>query len=184
MEQGGISLLPESRRRLEISVPGENRPLYFGTGVILLVVLIFVGGKFYTSSLASRLAKIDNELNTLEAQRDKEFEQELIHLKKQFSLAGGLLAKHSVWSNVLVKVQNLTLPQVQLETLLANANDGKIEIKGRAASYTVVAKMIAALLSEESVEDVSLDKISSFSSGVLEYNMRILFVKDKFLLNR
>lgn len=176
--------MPESRRKLEINVPGENRPLYLGAGVALLVILIFAGGKFYTSFLTGRLAKIDGELSSLEAQRDKEFEREVLRLKKQFPLVGSLLAKHAVWSNVLIKIQNLIPAQIQLETLLGNANDGKLEIKGKAVNYTTVAKLIAALLSDESITDVSLNKVSSFSSGILEYSLQIFFDKDKFLLNK
>lgn len=185
MDQGGnISFLSESRRKLDINVPGENRPLYYGAGVVLLVILVFAGGKFYTSFLAGQLTKIDNQLTSLETQRDKEFEQELLRLNKQFPLVGNFLAKHSIWSNVLIKFQSLTPPQVRVETLLGNTNDGKLEIKGRAANYTTIAKMIAALLSDKSVIDVSLDKVASFSTGDLEYNIRILFDKDKFLLNK
>lgn len=184
-EQGGtISLLPESRRKLEIKVPGENQPIYYGLGIVLVVILFFAGMKFYTVSLTSQLADIENEINTVETQRDKKFEQELLVLSKQFSLAGNLLLNHLIWSNVLINLQNLTSPQTQLKTIFGNTNDSKLEISGRAANYTTIAKQMAALFSNEAVIDISLDKISTFSTGVLEYNLRVFFNKTNFLLDK
>lgn len=182
-DQGGISLLPESRRRLEITVPGENRPLYHGGAVLLLVILIFAGLKFYTSYLTSGLAEIEGEFNLIENQRDRQFEQEVLKLNKQFSLVGNTLKGHLIWSNVLSSVQSRIPSQIQIRSLLGDTNEAKLEISGRALNYTTVAKQIAALLSYESVTDVTLDKVSVFSSGVLEYNMRVRFDKNKFLLN-
>lgn len=185
MQQGGtISLLPESRRRLEISVPGENRPLYYGGAVLLLVLLIFAGLKLYTASLASQLSETDAEINTIEGQRDKKFEKEALLLNKQFSLVGNFLQNHLIWSNALINIQNLTPPQIQLKTVLGDVNESKMEIIGRASSFTTIAKQIAALLSNEAVTDVALDKISNFSDGFLEYSMRVVFDKNKFLLNK
>ena len=183
-DQGGISLLPEARRRLEITVPGENRPFYYGGAVLLLVVLIFAGLKFYTSYLTSSLTEIENEVALIESQRNREFEQEVLRLNKQFSLVGNILKGHLIWSNVISSVQSRTPPQIQIRTLLGDTTEAKLDISGRALNYTTVAKQIAALLSYESVTDVVLDKVSVFSSGFLEYNMRLYFDKDKFLLNQ
>lgn len=176
-------MLPESRRKLEIKVPGENRAVYFGLSVVFVVILLFSGIKFYTSYLNNKLSEIDNELNLTENQRDKEFEKEVLVLNKQFALMGDILSKHFIWSNVVAKVQSRIPSQIQFKNLLGDAREHKMEISGRAVNYTTIAKQIAALLSDESVIDVSLDKVSSFSTGILEYNLRIFF-DDTFLLNK
>lgn len=185
MEKGGtISLLPETRRRLEINIPGENRPIYYGIIVIVMVLLIFGGLKFYNKSLNNKLSVMENEINQNEIQRDKKFEEQLLVLKKQFSLVGNILGNHLIWSNIHTVIQNLTPSQVQIEALLGDTREARLDIKGRAVNYTVIAKQIAALLSNEAVADVSLDKVAAFSTGTLEYNMRVFFNKDKFLLNK
>lgn len=185
MQEGGtISLLPESRRRLDIKVPGENRPLYFGGAVVLLVLIIFGGLKLYHSSLVNKLMEIENEISAGEAKRDKKFEKEAILLNKQFSLVGDLLQNHPVWSNVLITVQSLTPPQTQLKTVLGDITENKVEMVGRAPSLTTIAKQIAALLGNEGVLDVSLDKVATYSTGVLEYSLRVVFDRNKFLLNQ
>ena len=60
----------------------------------------------------------------------------------------------------------------------------KIDMKGFASSYTMVAQFIASLLSEEAITDIELNKINSLSTGLLELDMKILFDKNKFLLNK
>lgn len=185
MESGGtISLLPESRRRLEINIPGEKRPLYFGVAVILLVLVVFAGLKFYQSSLTNNLAEIENEINAGEVKRDKEFEKEAVLLHKQFSLVGDLMQNHTVWSNVLITLQSLAPSQIQLKTVLGDITENKIEVIGRAPNLTTIAKQIAALLSNEAILDVSLDKASASSIGILEYSLRIIFDRNKLLLNK
>ena len=185
MERGGtISLLPESRRKLEINVPGENRPIYYGLGVVVFVLILFVGVKLYVSQLTNKMIEIQNEVDLVEKQRDKKFEQQLIQLNKQFPLIAKLLKSHLIWSNALITFQHLVPPQTQTETILGDITEAKMEIKGRAPNYTTIAKQIAALLSDKSVVDVALDKVSTFSTGTLEYNMRVRFNKENLLLNK
>ena len=176
--------MPESRRKLDISIPGENRPIYMGAAVILIALLLFAVLHFYSASLNGRLTEIENEFNTVESQRDKKFEKEAILLNKQFALIGNLLQNHLIWSNVFISVQNLTSPQTQLKTIVGDVSESKLEIVGRAANFTTIAKQMAALLSNEAVADISLDKASSFSTGILEYSMRIFIDKNKFLLTK
>jgi len=185
MSQGGIiQLLPETRRSVDISVPGENKPLYWGAGVLVLVVVLFAGLKIYSSILTKKLTTINNEALALEQKRDRDFEKELLVLDQRFFSASGLLTNHIIWSNALVKIQGLTHPQIQIDTFLADTQDGKIDVKGFASSYTTIAKFVASLLSEEAIADVTLNKIDNKPTGLLEFNMGILFNKNEFLLNK
>lgn len=185
MPQGGtIQLLPESRRKLEIKLPGEDRPVYLGLAVLILFGAVFLGLKLYTSFLSNNLNEINQKIDLLEQKRDKNFEQDVLLLNKRFSLAGNLITGHVIWSNALAKIQALTPAQSQLTTLVADTQAGKIDIKGVAANYTVVAKQIAGLLADGSITDIELNKIVSVSSGLLEYDMKLVFDRNKFLLNQ
>lgn len=183
--QGGtIQLLPESRRRLEIKIPGENRPVYYGLAILALAIIIFAGFYTYASYLNNKLSDIDSQASVLDEQRDKKFEKELMVLDKRFAAVNGLIQKHIVWSNALIKIQNLTPPQVQFDTLFGDVSDHKVDLKARAASYTVIARQIASLLSDESITGVNLSRVTSLTSGLLEYDMQVLFNKDKFLISK
>jgi len=183
MPEGGlIQLLPETRRKLEIKLPGENRPVYLAMGFLVLVFLVFGGLKIYSSSLKDNLTSLDQEATALETKRDRAFESELLVLNKRFALSSGLINEHIVWSGALSKLQNLMPKQSQMDTFFADTQAGKIELKGKAISYTVIAQQIASFLTDESVVDIDLNKINSLSSGMLEYDMKIVFDKNKFLV--
>ncbi|MBI2057694.1 MAG: hypothetical protein HYT63_01790 [Candidatus Yanofskybacteria bacterium] len=183
MSEGGlIQLLPETRRKLEIKLPGENHPVYLAVGFLVLVALLFGGLKVYSSILKNNLTTLDEEGTALEKSRDRAFESELLVLNKRFALSSGLIDGHIIWSEALVKLQNLMPKQSQMDTFFADTQARKIELKGRASSYTVIAQQIASFLSEEAVLDIDLNKVNSLSSGMLEYDMKIIFDKNKFLL--
>lgn len=184
MQGGTIQLLPETRRKLDIKIPGENRPLYLGLAVLGLVILVFAGLKVYASILTNSLVSLNNQALELEKKRDRDFEKNLLVLKKRFSSAQTLVANHIVWSNALTKIQSLTPPQSQMDTFFADTQATKIELKGRAPSYTVVAQQIASFLSDGAITDIDLNKVTSLSTGLLEYEMKIIFDKDKLLLNK
>lgn len=185
MEQGGtITLLPKSKKKLEIKIPGENRPLFWGVVVFVVSILIFAGLQIYVAYLRNQLTGIGEELVLVEEKRDKKFEKELVLLDKRFAVIGNILGNHLVWSNALIRLQNRTPAQVQYDTLLGDVALGKFNLKAKAASYTVIARQIASLLSEEGISDVDLNKVTAQTTGLLEYDMQIFFDKNKLLTGR
>lgn len=179
---GTIQLLSGSRRKLDISVPGENRPIWGGAVLLILVVVAFGGLSFYLSNLRDRLSALDSKLVVQENKRDQKGEREILAWDKKLSLAGRLVSNHIVWSRAIQKIQDLTPPPIQFANFHVELQEGKIEIKGMAPSYAVIAQAIAALSTDPVFTDISLNKISGLSSGLLEYNLRIDFSKDKLLL--
>lgn len=184
MPGGTIQLLPETRRRVDIKIPGENRPVYFGLAFLVLVAIIFAGLKLYSGILTNNLKDLNTKALALEEKRDRVFEKELLILDQRFLSASGLISNHIVWSNALAKIQNLTPPQVRIEIFSADTQKSKIDLKGFASSYTVIAQFIASLLSEEAITDIELNKVNSLSIGLLEFDMKIVFNKNKFLLQK
>ncbi|MDO8495178.1 MAG: PilN domain-containing protein [bacterium] len=178
-----IQLLSGSRRKLEVAVPGENKPIYFGLAFVAVVVAIYFAVFFYLGNLQSQVETLDNEITALENKRDKKFEQEALVLSKRLSLAGDLTKNHLIWSAAFDRIEAITPPSVQFTNLQAILQETRIEIQGTAPSYTVIAKSIAALLADPVFLDVDVNKVSSLPSGLLEYSMRIAFDKNKFLLN-
>jgi len=179
---GGLQLLPETRKRIEVNVPGQNKFLIFSFVFILVVLSIYVVIRFYQNSLEQASASIDGQLATIERSRDKASEDKLINLSKQLATINPLLAGHLIWSDAFTKVQSLTLPQIQYETLDTNFDSKKFLFKALAASYTTVAKQIAAFYSSDAFTDVALDKVSSQPSGRVEFTLELSFDPSKFLL--
>lgn len=179
-----IQLLSGSRRKLEVKVPGENRPLYIGLVFLTVAGGLWGGANFYFASLRDQLINLDGELAALESSRDRASEQAILVFDKRLTLADGLVSNHLVWSEILKKIQAATPLTVQFLTLHTNGTNGWVDIRATASSYTVVAKHLAALLADPIFTDISLNKISGLPSGFLEYNFKISFNKQKLLLSQ
>lgn len=179
-----IQLLSGSRRKLEVKVPGENRPLFMG-GIFLVAVGMAWGGLwYYFNSLHAQLMNLDNELSVLESSRDRKSEKDILAWEKRLVLAGKVVGDHLVWSEALSKIQAAVPSTVQFSTLSVNAQSEHIDIKATAPSYMVVAKHIAAFAAEPVFTEVSINKISGLPSGLLEYDLRVTFDRNKLLLGQ
>lgn len=180
-DQGGLQLLPETRKKIELITPGENMLLTIG-GVVLAIAAILAGGiYFYQTTLEDNLTSLDAEIVALEQQRNRQAEQNILVFNKQLSMLSDLLDKHVYWTAGFAKIEGLTQAQVQFDTLTADVADNEIGFEATAANYTTIARQIAAFLSNESITDVTLSRINVLTDGRLTFAMQIIFDKNKFL---
>ncbi len=180
-DQNGLQLLPPTRRRIEINVPGENRLIYIGTTVLVLMLVIIGVLYFYKSGLEDTKTGLDAQIVSLEKDRDKKVEANLLTLSKQLSLMSTLLDSHIVWSKALGKIENLLQPQVQFLSFAAAVSDNRFEFKALAANYTVIARQIAAFVSDDSINDITLTNVHVLTTGKLEFSIKLGFDKTKFI---
>ncbi len=181
-KEEAIQLLSGSRRKLDVAVPGENKPIYIGLVFLVIIGAVFFAVNFYLTHLQERAASLDDEMISLDKKRDKKFEQEALVWNKRLSLAGGLIKNHVVWSEALRKVEALTPAEIQFMNFHATLANDRIELKAIAPSYTVIARSIAALTADAAFTDVALNKITSQPSGLLEYDMTVTFSRGKLIL--
>ncbi len=180
-DQNGLQLLPETRRKIEVKIPGENRLIYTGTAVLILMLVLTGGLYFYRSNLEDTKTGLDAQIVNLEKERDKKVETNLLTLSKQLTLISTLLDSHIVWSKALSKVENLLQPQVQFLSFSAAVIDNRFEFKALATNYTVVARQIAAFVSDDSIKDVALTNVHVLTTGKLEFGIKLEFDKTKFI---
>ncbi len=180
-DQNGLQLLPETRRKIEIKIPGENRLIYMGITVLVLMLVLVGGLYYYKTTQEANKTDLDAQIVKLEKSRDKKVESNLLTLSKQLSLISGLLNSHVLWSKALSKVEGLLQPQVQFETFSATVADNRFEFKALATNYTIVARQIAAFVSDDSITDIALNNVHVLTTGKLEFSVRLMFDKTKFL---
>lgn len=181
-DMGGLQLLPETRKRIDIVAPGENKTLTMGVVILVITIISILAFYFYKNSLENRLADLDSEIVALEQQRNKQTEQSIITLNKQISLLSNLLTNHVAWSLVFSKIESLLQSQIRFESVTTSLAENKVDIKAVAANYTTIARQIAAFVSDKSIENVDLNKVSTRTNGQLEFNMRLIFNKDALKL--
>lgn len=182
MPQNGIQLLPESRKEIDIKIPGENRLLFLGSAMLVIIIVLYAGLSFYASSFQAKVDELDSELKALDGQRDKAAEQLILLAKDQFTTVEEIINSHIVWSHILRKFQAKTSPQFQFKVMKSSFAENKVDIEAEAANYTVVARQISSYLSEELVKDIKLSEVKLLPSGRLSVNMRIIFDQRDILL--
>jgi hypothetical protein len=179
---GGLQLLPETRKKIEVRVPGQNRPVVLSLVFVLLILGLYLGLMFYNNSILSSLTLADEQLAALEKSRDKKLEQKLLDLKGQLAVVGPLISSHSFWSQGFSKIQSLVQPQVQFKSINAGGGAAKIIFQATAANYTTIAKQIAAFYADDSITDIVLNKASSLPTGRVDFTMQLMFDRSKFLM--
>src|SRR5947207_2056267 len=97
-DKGGLQLLPETRKRIDIKVPGENRFITIGAILIALVLFVYGGLWAYANKVANQISDADLQIITLEANRNHATENNLLTLSKQIGVTNQVLAKHLYWS--------------------------------------------------------------------------------------
>lgn len=177
-----IQFLPESRRRLEISHPGEYKLLYWALGFLVICALIYGGIWFYSYQLEQKIIEQDAAISAKNAQRDQKFEKSLLALNQRLTLVNNMLDQHPVWSLVLNRIQATTPATVQFVSLSGDTKKAEVIFKAIAVDYASIAKQIANYLADPLVKDIAMGKATPNSTGLIEYNMTITFNPDKILL--
>lgn len=147
-------------------------------------MLVFYGGLWlYSNSLSNQITADDEQLATLEKQRDKKAEQSLITLSKQIDITNQILKNHVYWSVGLSKIESALQNNIQFKSFSGILSEGRFNIRALGDNYTTIAKQLAAFVADDSVKDVTLDGVNALTSGKLDFNAKIEFDKTKFLKN-
>lgn len=178
-DAGGLQLLPETRKRIQYSTPGQNRLLYISLAFIVLLGLIYGGLYYYKSTVRSKLDDIENKLVKNEEARSKADEEKILELKKTLAVVEPLYNSKISFTQVFNRVQSLVVPQVQFDSLIVNFDKKEYGFKAYGASFAIVAKQVSAFYSDASITDISLGKVISGSDGKIEFYINLKFDPTK-----
>lgn len=135
----------------------------------------------YQSSLEKQLGQLNGQLTESERIRDKKGEQNLKILKERMKLVSNILEEHIYWTKAFALMEGLLQAQVRFKSFSGLTDDSKIRIQGQAASYTVLAKQLAAFFTDRSIVDISLGKVSVSPDGTIEFGLEITFDKSRLI---
>lgn len=182
-DRGGIQLLPETRKKLEIKIPGENRLIGIGVGVIFIVLAIYGGFTYYVNDLTSQADALSADAAQLNQERikNKDTNQNLIALTKQANIISQLLDNHLFWTQALINIENTLEPEVYLKNFSASAAKGTVSLVAAAPSYLLIARQLAAFSANDAITDVMLGGAKSNNAGNVEFTLELKFNQVKFL---
>lgn len=170
---GGLQLLPETRRRIDVYIPGQNRWLLIASVFVGLVLLTGGGLYLYRQSIVKEIATIDGQLQQIENQRKPADEDKLLKLKEAITAAKPILANHVVWSTAFDRIQHLILPQVQFDNLSVKLNKGEYSFRAFASNFVTVARQIAAFNGDDAIINTDIGKMSAQTDGRVQFNAKL-----------
>ncbi len=178
-----FQLLPGTKKRLGIKIPGENRFLYIGSVVLGAVVVATFWLNFEAKSFEEQIKMLDEQILSLDQSRNKQAEQNIKLVDRQLTLTSQLLNEHIYFSKAISRLESLMQDKVQIESLSVKSG-GELSFSGFAISYTIIARQIAAFLAEDSILDIQLGEMNPQTDGKLKFNMQIDFDKIKLIQNK
>jgi hypothetical protein len=171
-----LELLPEKTKKVELKTKRNLGPSIF----FLIIVLVLYGGLFlFNRSLKTKIGELEAQFATVS--RDKSQEKRIEEAALKLNQSRLLLDQHLLWSKGLKKIQSLTLPSVQFQSLAASLAESRLEFRAVAPTLAAVAKQAANFLADESIQDLSLNQIKFLTNGQTEFTIRLTFDRNKFL---
>lgn len=176
----GLQLLPGTKKRLGIKVPGENRFLYIGSATLGAVIVVMFWLNFQVKSREDELKLFNDRLTALDQGRDKQAEQNIRLVSHQLALTSELIDKHVYLSQAIAKLESLTQEKVRVEDL-SITSEGIIRVTASAPNYTTIARQIAAFLADDSVINFSLGEMKNDNEGSIKFGMDMSLDRVKVL---
>lgn len=173
-----LEFLPEKTKRID-----TGAKMTFGPGIlVLIIVFVLYGGLlFYNKILKNKVEELDVAFVNFNNARNKVEEARVDEVKSKLDQSQIFLEEHTLWSEGFKKIQQLTLPVVQFESLAASLPELKFEFKATAPNLTSIAKQSANFLADESISDVSINQIKVLTIGRTGFVIKITFDRNKFL---
>jgi hypothetical protein len=180
-DQGGLQLLPEARKRLEIKVPGQRRFFNISISVFILVAAAAAGSWYYKGKLEEEFSVLDVQLENIDKARDRSAEDRLFTLNRQLRLVSGFLNEHVFWSAGFRRLEKILKPAVQLENVSVSLDNKEIQFRAVAKDFVTISKLLASFASEDGIIDVNLNESTLLPQGVVSFNVKVKFDRAKFL---
>lgn len=181
-DKGGLQLLPNTRKRIEVRVPGENRFVYIGAALVAIILIAYGALFFYSQNLNNQVSADDAQLVSLDKSRNQQLENQLLTLSQQMGIADQIMENHVHWSTGFSKLETDLQPNVQFESVSALLSDDSMQIRAQTDSYTTIAKQVAAFAADDAITDITLDNVTTLTNGKLDFNAKIKFNPAKFLV--
>lgn len=179
----GLQLLPGTKKRLGIKVPGENRFLYVGSAILGAALVTMFALNRYNISLKEQIKELNSQFVALEEKRNKKDEAELRLIKDRVTLTSDLIRNHTYWSQAFVWFSNLLQSEVQVRGISLEKS-GKMTFSAVAKNYIIIARQLAVILTDDKIKEVKFGGIKTSTDGGLEFGMELKVDLSKIILKQ
>lgn len=178
--QGGLQLLPETRKSITVTIPGENRMLYIGIVFAIISALVAGGLWFLRQQKISELDELLAKITVVNKKIDEKatIVEKVTTLSKQTSVVAQLLKDHIYWTTALSYLESAVSPQTEIDSIQGGLAKKEIVMTVFSSSFTAIAKQIASFNSDPNIVRVEVGKINVETTGRLKYSINLTVNKE------
>jgi hypothetical protein len=152
LKSRGISIYGKQSELLSLLL---NKWVIICLAGVLLALLVFGGINIYNFYAKKNIAGLEKEIKQVQSEQDAELVKKIIELDKSMGTVSGLLKNHIFSSLFFENLERLTIAQVQWLGVNLNTLSGTAELRGKAFSYSFLAKQIVSFQEQKIQIDVS-----------------------------
>jgi len=171
-----INLVPEGFKQK--TKKSSNKVIITLIVLVVLTFVIYIGLFFYKKSLSREVSRLDNEINQINQKISQELETEVVNFQKHLANLKKMLENHIYYSNIFKLIEEKTVPTVSFENFTGDVPNRRIELEGKAISFSSLAKQITAFEEAKEINRVGFSSASVSTSGGINFGMT-LFLKDE-----
>jgi hypothetical protein len=181
-----INLVPiEYRERRERWKKVFSKTTFLVLFLVILSLLLYGGTIIYKKKLNTNLESIKQEISLLATKRIPDTEKAIIDLDIKISLLKEAFQTHTYWSEVLKKIEALTMQNVYFSDANFNLEQDKISVQLSASTdtYTSLARQMLGLQEEPTTQKVEISSITLSEEGGIKFELSLAFPLKTLLIN-
>lgn len=150
-------------------------------GIILLSVSVvaWIGLKIYGSILSGRIESLNRQKESALSEEDKRIASEIINFQNKSDAVKKLLKSHIYTSRIFEAISKTTISRVQWTSCNLDNIQRTLELSGRAADYSVLAKQYL-FFEESDFSGIVLANTGLSKDGGVEFKISLGFGPEKF----
>ena len=169
--------LPSLAPRDDFKSLNPNLLIWLAIGLLVVIILGYLGLFFYNDSLNKEKLALEIRIGDKSSERDLELEKSLRELERGEGNLKKFEEIHIFSSKLFQMLEELTLANVLWRNFSADLSKNRIDLKGQAANYNILAEEIKTLEKDPRIKKVETSGISLGAGGV-NFNMFLEFNPD------
>jgi len=150
----------------------EDRNLLFLMGMIFFLLLVFSGLKIYNTQLRGQISIVEEEIEKIDKERDKDLEKEMKEKMPLLEKARIVLDSHTRAKNVFDLLEKKTFSDVRITNFVFNAEDNTVIISTESSSDIALAMQTSIFKSTPEIKSVEIGGISK-EEGVFKFQFKL-----------
>ncbi len=182
-DRSEFQLLPNQQKSL-LTIRSHQRSLSFILAIAfgVLVGAAYLGLRIYRSSIVRQIAIIDEELQKVESNRNREIESTLLGFNDKLTTLAKIMAQQSFWSQGLRKFSTMIDPKIRFDSLSVDSDKRTYTFKATADSYETIAKQLAVFYASPDILDVLFTGATKDQkTGKVQFDLVVTFKSGTFI---